>query len=131
MKSRLKKVYSKLPNQKVNLKAQKISLSILSDLDDDIKMGEDAAERVEAVIKDAQELTNKLNQEIETAKQNAIDIIYSDFGFAIGNIDDGIMKATNAFNDLGAPTDILDEYLDLLRNLDRRLEELETSANNL
>ena len=131
MKSRLEKVYNKLPNQKVNLKAQKISLSVLSDLDDDVKMGYDAADRVENVIKDAQELTEKLKKEIETAKQNAIDIIYSDFGFAIGNIDDGIMKATNILNELGAPTDVLDEYKDYLSDLDRIISDFETMANNL
>ena len=33
MKSRLEKVYSKLPNQKVNLKKQKIDLSLVDDID--------------------------------------------------------------------------------------------------
>tara|TARA_R110000824_G_scaffold354644_1_gene541767 strand:+ start:182 stop:562 length:381 start_codon:yes stop_codon:yes gene_type:complete len=33
MKTNLKKVYSKLPNQKVNLKAQKIDLSLVDDID--------------------------------------------------------------------------------------------------
>ena len=32
MKSRLEKVYSKLPNQKVNLKAHKVSLSLVDDI---------------------------------------------------------------------------------------------------
>ncbi len=131
MKSRLEKVYNKLPNKKVNLKAQKISLSILSDLDNDVLMGYKAADRVEAVIATAQELSEQLNKEIADAKQNAIDIIYSDFGFAIGNIDDGIMKATNLLNDLGAPTDVLDKYKDDLNDLDRIIEDFETMANNL
>ena len=33
MKSRLEKVYSKLPNQKLDLKAQKIDLSLVDDID--------------------------------------------------------------------------------------------------
>ena len=33
MKSRLEKVYKKLPNQKVDLKAQKIDLSLVDDID--------------------------------------------------------------------------------------------------
>ena len=33
MKSRLEKVYNKLPNQKVDLKAQKIDLSLVDDID--------------------------------------------------------------------------------------------------
>jgi len=33
MKTNLKKVYSKLPNQKVNLKTQKIDLSLVDDID--------------------------------------------------------------------------------------------------
>ena len=32
MKSRLEKVYSKLPNKKVNLKAQKVELGLMDDL---------------------------------------------------------------------------------------------------
>tara|TARA_R110000824_G_scaffold165341_1_gene341923 strand:- start:33 stop:428 length:396 start_codon:yes stop_codon:yes gene_type:complete len=131
MKSRLEKVYKKLPNQKVDLKAQKIKLSILSDLENDILFGYNAADRVEKVLKEAEKLTQKLKSEIETAKNNAIDIIYSDFGLAIGNIDDGIMKATNSLEELGAPTNVLDEYKDALSDLDRIIADFETMANNL
>ena len=33
MKSRLEKVYSKLPNQKVNLKAHKVALGLIDNLE--------------------------------------------------------------------------------------------------
>ena len=36
MKSRLEKVYSKLPNQKVNLKAQKVTLSLVDDIQNEL-----------------------------------------------------------------------------------------------
>jgi len=41
MKSRLEKVYSKLPNQKVNLKAHKVALGLIDNLDYDIDTIED------------------------------------------------------------------------------------------
>jgi len=36
MKSRLEKVYSKLPNQKVNLKAHKVDLSLVDDIQNEL-----------------------------------------------------------------------------------------------
>ena len=36
MKSRLEKVYSKLPNQKVNLKAHKVTLSLVDDIQNEL-----------------------------------------------------------------------------------------------
>tara|TARA_R110002167_G_scaffold325354_1_gene531420 strand:- start:44 stop:373 length:330 start_codon:yes stop_codon:yes gene_type:complete len=41
MKSRLEKVYSKLPNQKVNLKAHKVALGIVQDIIQVFKEGQD------------------------------------------------------------------------------------------
>lgn len=41
MKSRLEKVYSKLPNQKVNLKAHKVALGLIDNLDYDYNTIED------------------------------------------------------------------------------------------
>jgi len=41
MKSRLEKVYSKLPNKKVDLKAQEISLSLVDDIDSSINILDD------------------------------------------------------------------------------------------
>jgi len=41
MKSRLEKVYSKLPNQKVNLKAHKVALGLIDSLDYDYNTIED------------------------------------------------------------------------------------------
>ena len=42
MKSRLEKVYSKLPNQKVNLKAQKVNLSLVDDIQNELDSFEQA-----------------------------------------------------------------------------------------
>ena len=42
MKSRLEKVYSKLPNQKVNLKAHKVALSLIDDIANEIDTFEQA-----------------------------------------------------------------------------------------
>ena len=42
MKSRLEKVYSKLPNQKVNLKAHKVDLSLVDDIQNELDRFEQA-----------------------------------------------------------------------------------------
>jgi hypothetical protein len=42
MKSRLEKVYSKLPNQKVNLKAHKVALSLVDDIQNELDRFEQA-----------------------------------------------------------------------------------------
>ena len=42
MKSRLEKVYSKLPNQKVNLKAHKVTLSLVDDIQNELDRFEQA-----------------------------------------------------------------------------------------
>ena len=58
MKSRLEKVYSKLPNQKVDLKAQKVDLSLISEL-------ESALSNVQSFDK----AENDFNDVVETAKK--------------------------------------------------------------
>ncbi len=103
MKSRLEKVYSKLPNQKVNLKAHKVALSLVST----ILTEADAFDQAES---EASYLAYDYGDEIMDA--------YSDFRVKY-NLDDYIINGSTT--DLGDITEILSDALN----------ELETKANEL
>ena len=103
MKSRLEKVYSKLPNQKVNLKAHKVALSLVSTIITEA----DAFEQAES---EASYLAYDYGDEIMDA--------YSDFRVKY-NLDDYIINGSTT--DLGDITEILSDALN----------ELETKANEL
>ena len=50
MKSRLEKVYNKLPNQKVNLKAQKVALGLIDDISYDYDNLEEEVGRLQYLL---------------------------------------------------------------------------------
>jgi len=103
MKSRLEKVYSKLPNQKVNLKAHKVALSLIDDIANEI----DTFEQAES---EASYLAYDYGDEIMDA--------YSDFRVKY-NLDDYIVNGSTRF---------LEEVAE---NLLRTLNELQTKAEEL
>jgi len=68
MKSRLEKVYSKLPNQKLDLKAQKIDLSLVDDIDTSIV----ALERYYEEFEDEYLIAKNKIDEAETILSNIV-----------------------------------------------------------
>tara|TARA_R110002167_G_scaffold220912_1_gene425555 strand:- start:115 stop:495 length:381 start_codon:yes stop_codon:yes gene_type:complete len=68
MKSRLEKVYNKLPNQKVNLKAQKIDLSLVNDIDTSLV----ALERYYGEFEDEYLIAKNKIEEAETILSNIV-----------------------------------------------------------
>ena len=52
MKTNLKKVYNKLPNQKVNLKAQKVALGLIDDISYDYSNLEEEVSRLQYLLDD-------------------------------------------------------------------------------
>jgi len=71
MKSRLEKVYSKLPNQKVNLKAHKVALGLI----DDLKLiQEESSNAYSLYIDDMDTSKGYLSQAINKA-ENAIQLL--------------------------------------------------------
>ncbi len=52
MKTNLKKVYNKLPNQKVNLKAQKLALGLIDDISYDYSNLEEEVSRLQYLLDD-------------------------------------------------------------------------------
>ncbi len=103
MKSRLEKVYSKLPNQKVNLKAQKVTLSLVDDIQNEL----DSFEQAES---EASYLAYEYGDEIMEA--------YSDFSMKY-SLDDYIINGSTKY---------LEESAEILS---RALNELQTKAEEL
>tara|TARA_R110002167_G_scaffold364256_1_gene585928 strand:- start:47 stop:496 length:450 start_codon:yes stop_codon:yes gene_type:complete len=103
MKSRLEKVYSKMPNNKVDLKAQKVTLSLVDDIQNELG-------RFEQAESEASYLAYDYGDEIMDA--------YNDFSMKY-NIDDYIIN--------GATRD-LEEVSEIIANA---LAELETKAEEL
>jgi len=103
MKSRLEKVYSKLPNQKVNLKAHKVALSLVDDIQNEL----DWFEQSES---EASYLAYEYGDEIMDA--------YNDFSMKY-NIDDYIIN--------GATRDLEE----VSENIGKALSELQTKAEEL
>ena len=103
MKSRLEKVYSKLPNQKVNLKAHKVDLSLVDDIQNEL-------DRFEQAESEASYLAYEYGDEIMDA--------YSEFQMKY-NIDDYIIN--------GATRDLEE----VSENIGKALSELQTKAEEL
>ena len=103
MKSRLEKVYSKLPNQKVNLKAHKVALSLVDDIQNEL-------DRFEQAESEASYLAYDYGDEIMDA--------YNDFSMKY-NIDDYIIN--------GATRDLEE----VSENIGKALSELQTKAEEL
>tara|TARA_R110000824_G_scaffold363638_1_gene551675 strand:+ start:743 stop:1192 length:450 start_codon:yes stop_codon:yes gene_type:complete len=103
MKSRLEKVYSKLPNQKVNLKAQKVTLSLVDDIQNELN-GFDKSES------EASYLAYEYGDEIIDA--------YDQFNTKY-NLDNYIVN--------GATTDLEE----ISENISKALSELQTKAEEL
>lgn len=103
MKSRLEKVYSKLPNQKVNLKAHKVDLSLVDDIQNEL----DSFEQAES---EASYLAYDYGDEIMEA--------YSEFSIKY-SLDDYIINGSTKY---------LEESAEILS---RALNELQTKAEEL
>jgi len=110
MKSRLEKVYSKLPNQKVNLKAHKVDLSLVDDIQNEL-------DRFEQAESEASYLAYEYGDEIMDA--------YSEFQMKY-NIDDYIING--ATRDLEEVAEIL---LKGLSELQTKAEELGVDPNDI
>ena len=110
MKNTLQKVYSKLPNQKVNLKAQKVALSLMDD--------------IEEVLSRGLGLEEFAQEAIDIAKERAMfasDVIRFDMNDAYMEAEQLINDASEKLSDLGVDDSSLQPYIDELN----RLEDLQ------
>ena len=110
MKNTLQKVYSKLPNQKVNLKAHKVTLSLMDD--------------IEEVLSRGLGLEEFAQEAIDIAKERAMfasDVIRFDMNDAYMEAEQLINDASEKLSDLGVDDSSLQPYIDELN----RLEDLQ------
>ena len=137
MKSRLEKVYGKLPNQKVSLK--KVELSLIDDISSLVTRGQilfknlnDGAqeskvffseiesikqngsaieERSRASLSEAIDFDNEANSLINRTKQSA-----DDLGIDVSSIN-GFEKLDELWRDIEGDAGILEEWADEIKNL--------------
>ena len=110
MKSRLEKVYSKLPNQKVNLKAHKVALGLIDNF---------AYDNLEGL----QEEVSRLSYSVD----EWFDEKYSEFLESYRPLRDVYFNNSEAFITKGD----LDRDLDLLNEIKEKAEELGLSASEV
>jgi hypothetical protein len=96
MKSRLEKVYSKLPNQKVNLKKQKVDLSLISELESALSNVQ-SFDKAENDFNDVVETAKKFNSLLEQIRPVAREFI-SEYD-SLKKDYDGLANATENFKD--------------------------------
>ena len=123
MKSRLEKVYSKLPNQKVDLKTQKVELSLIDNLENEIIQLYNMAEKADSNIKNAKEI-------IEKVKDEAFDFVVIDFQSAFTKLENSLDEANNKMEEIGLDKSLLktyyDDKYDIKRIFDDLMSEIET-----
>jgi chromosome segregation ATPase len=133
MKSRLEKVYNKLPNQKIDLKAQEIKLSIASDL-------ENEEDKLQELIYNHQNTLSTLEDVIQKYKDAEQDMLYmleqevNEFEGLLnqsGKVSDIMSELETKVGELGfAPSDLYPGYnqlvndIDMLENVDNKREFL-------
>jgi hypothetical protein len=104
MKSRLEKVYSKLPNQKVNLKAHKVALGVADDLEDAVSTFTSGTfETANKVVDIAIKVNNILNNVTDDVRyyNDYAKITYDDLGRHIDYVQELMDKASAAADELG------------------------------
>jgi len=104
MKSRLEKVYSKLPNQKVNLKAHKVALGVADDLEDAVStFTSGTLETAQKVVDIAIKVNNILNNVTDDVRyyNDYAKITYEDLGRHIDYVQELMDKASAAADELG------------------------------
>ena len=133
MKSRLEKVYSKLPNQKVNLKAHKVDLSLVDDIDNEYQGFRDAYDEAsnlaygygDEIISAYEDFKRKydLDNYIVNGKTRYLEEIGERVQGFLGNLE-------NKADELGIkPSDIIEGYdeivfmVDNYKNLNKDAED--------
>ena len=112
MKSRLEKVYSKLPNQKVDLKTQKVALSLVDDIQNNLDAFEEAESEASYL---AYDLGDELIDTIDRQQQE------------VGNTIDNFI-VNGSVRQLEELSEIIGEALD---TLEVKAEELGVNPNDI
>ena len=123
MKSRLEKVYSKLPNQKVNLKAQKVELGLMDDLRERKASVDEAIEFVKTDTQEIAPAISKIRMALTEMSEhyNMADALEEDFLSFSDKADELGIEIPQEVKDADAAAD----------ELRRVTEELEKLINGL
>ena len=123
MKSRLEKVYSKLPNQKVNLKAQKVELGLMDDLRERKASVDEAIEFVKTDTQEIAPAISKIRMALTEMSEhyNMADALEEDFLSFSDKADELGIEIPQEVRDADAAAD----------ELRRVTEELEKLINGL
>ena len=123
MKSRLEKVYSKLPNQKVNLKAQKVELGLMDDLRERKASVDEAIEFVKTDTQEIAPAISKIRMALTEMSEhyNMADALEEDFLSFSDKADELGIEIPQEVKDADAAAD----------ELRRVTEELEKIINGL
>ncbi|WP_341216167.1 hypothetical protein [uncultured Wocania sp.] len=134
MKTNLKKVYSKLPNKKVNLKAQKVALGLVDDISYDYSNLEEEVSRLEYLLDEflPQEF-DRLDEAYALLKEVLIDnsenVIYYD---DVAQDEETIQSIREKADELGIDANEIfpniDNYSEELARLRNLSEEFEMSV---
>ena len=120
MKSRLEKVYNKLPNQKVNFKAHKVDLSMIDDIEEALSRGFGMEEFV-------QEAIDLANEKAMFAR----DVVRFDMNDAYIEAEQLINDAIQKLSDLGVDDASIVPYLNQLNELEQLQETLMREIDNI
>ena len=123
MKSRLEKVYSKLPNKKVNLKAQKVELGLMDDLRERKASVDEAIEFVKTDTQEIAPAISKIRMALTEMSEhyNMADALEEDFLSFSDKADELGIEIPQEVKDADAAAD----------ELRRVTEELEKLINGL
>ena len=123
MKSRLEKVYSKLPNKKVNLKAQKVELGLMDDLRERKASVDEAIEFVKTDTQEIAPAISKIRMALTEMSEhyNMADALEEDFLSFSDKADELGIEIPQEVRDADAAAD----------ELRRVTEELEKLINGL
>lgn len=120
MKTNLKKVYSKLPNKKVNLKAQKVALGLIDDISYDYDNLEEEVDRLQYLLddfvpKEFDRLDAAYGQLKDVLVNNSENVIYYD---DVAQDEETIQNIRAKADELGLDAN------EIFPNIDRYSEEL-------
>jgi len=119
MKSRLEKVYSKLPNQKVNLKAQKVELGLMDDLRERKASVDEAIEFVKTDTQEIAPAISKIRMALTEISEhyNMADALEEDFLSFSDKADELGIEIPQEVRDADAAADELRRVTEALEKL--------------
>ena len=119
MKSRLEKVYSKLPNQKVNLKAHKVELGLMDDLRERKASVDEAIEFVKTDTQEIAPAISKIRMALTEMSEhyNMADALEEDFLSFSDKADELGIEIPQEVRDADAAADELRRVTEALEKL--------------